>query len=243
MVTHPVNTTTSEPADALGRLRAMPLEALYAHAERRFRDGGGTEPVVAVVACDGARAVLKDYGAAQGWFARLIGPLLTRREVQALQRLDGIDGVPRLYRRIGRRALLIEYVPGRPWAEMRPDAHAYERLWQLMAAMHARGVAHCDLRAPSNTLVDEAGNPYLVDFVARVLRGHDWNLAWNWVFRQFRRADRNAFAKLKVRFAPELATAEDRERAVHRSRFALAMRSLGDVFRRLVRSFVRDVTR
>jgi len=239
-VTRPVSSTD---ADALAKLRSMPLDALYAHAEQRFRDGGGTEPVVAVVTCDGARAVLKDYGAAQGWFAYLVGPLLIRREVQALQRLDGIEGIPRLYRRIGRRAMLIEYVPGKPWADVRPDAIAYARLWHLMAAMHDRGVAHCDLRAPSNTLVDAAGNPYLVDFVARVLRGRDWNRPWNWVFRQFRRADRNAFAKLKVRFAPELATAEERERAVHRSRFALAMRSLGDFFRRLVRSFVRDAER
>lgn len=232
-------TEPSALSEAMGRLLAMPRAALLDHARDFFRRGAGTEPTVAVIEVDGARAILKDYGAVPGWFARVLGPLLIAREAQALARLDGVDGVPRLYRRLDRYGLLMEYVPARPWREGRPAPEAFTELAGLLERVHARGVAHCDLRAPSNILVDDAGRPYLVDFVARVCRGRPWNLVWNWVFAAFCRADRNALAKLKVRFAPELATEEERRRAVHRSPLARLSRAIGMGVRAFTRLFVR----
>jgi predicted unusual protein kinase regulating ubiquinone biosynthesis (AarF/ABC1/UbiB family) len=124
-------------------------------------------------------------------------------------------------------------------ARVRPPAAAFERLESLVAQMHARGVAHCDLRSPSNILVDDAGRPYLVDFVARVCRGAAWNLPWNWLFVQFCRADRNALAKLKVRFAPELASDEEQKRARHRGLLDRLARRLGAGVRAVTRLFVK----
>lgn len=203
-----------------------------------FRRGGGTEPEVVIVAIDGKRAVLKDYGRSGGWFAWLLGPLLIRREAQALERLAGLPGIPALIRRIDTRGVLMEYVPAEPWPRMQPPAQSFEKLHALVAAMHSRGVAHCDLRAPSNILVDENGQPYIVDFVARVIHGADWNSPWNWVFAKFCQADRNALAKLKVRNAPELATDREREMAEHRGFWIHAIRSTGAGLRSFTRLFV-----
>lgn len=230
---------TSSGATDLESLRALSRDALYAHAQTFYRRAGGTEPNVAVIAYGGIRAVLKDYGAAPGWFGRWLGPLLIRREVRALERLAGLPGIPALYARPDARTVLMEHLPARPWSQVRPPPAAFERLEALVAAMHARGVAHCDLRSAGNILVDESGRPYLVDFVSRVCRGARWNLPRNWLFAQFCRADRNALAKLKVRYAPEIATAEDRARARHRSFDRLARR-LGAGIRSLTRLFARS---
>lgn len=230
---------TNPERTTIDALCGLSREALYARALTYYRRGGGTEPHVAVIEYDGLRAVLKDYGASPGWFGRWLGPLLIRREVQALRCLAGIEGIPALYCRLDARAVLMEYVPAQPWSKMRPQAEAFARLERLVAAMHGRGIAHCDLRSPSNILVDDAGRPYLVDFVARIRRGPAWNLPWNWLFAKFRRADRNALAKLKVRYAPELATADERARARHRGLLDRFARRLGAGIRNLTRLFVR----
>lgn len=221
------------------RLLALDRADLFRHAETYFRHGGGTEPDVALVAVDGVHAVFKDYGAVDGWFARLLGPVLIAREAQALERLDGMAGVPSLYRRLDRYGVLMSYVPAEPLSRANAPPDAFEALDDLLADMHAHGVAHCDLRAPSNVLVAEDGRPYLVDFIARVHRGRSWNLPWNWIFRAFCCADRNALAKLKVRFAPSRATESERRRAEHRGWLARSIRAIGMGVRSLTRLFVR----
>src|SRR5699024_6354744 len=103
-------------------------EQLHAHAQCYFKAGGATEPEVALIERDGRQAILKDYGRTPGWFGRCIAPILIWREATALSRLADVRGVPRLYRRIDRRALLMEYLPARPWAQARPDDVSYARL-------------------------------------------------------------------------------------------------------------------
>lgn len=222
----------------MDRLLTLDRAGLLEHAVAYFREGGGTEPTVALVKVDGFTAVFKDYGATPGWFARVLGPLLIAREAQALARLAGMHGVPVLYRRLDSRGVLMSFVPARPWRDAAPPPRAFDDLDALLGEMHARGVAHCDLRAPSNILVDDNGNPYLVDFVARVRRGRAWNLPWNWVFSAFCRADRDALAKLKVRFAPQLASEAERQRAVHRGWLARLSRAVGMGIRSFTRLFV-----
>lgn len=229
---------TTPQAGMEGLLR-LDRSALFEHTVDYFRRGGGTEPTVALVEVAGQFAVFKDYGAVPGWFARVLGPLLIAREAQALARLEGMAGVPVLYRRVDSHGVLMSFVPAEPWSKAQAPAHAFDDLYTLIGEMHARGVAHCDLRTAGNILLDNEGRPYLVDFVARVHRGRSWNLPWNWVFAAFCRADRDALAKLKVRFAPELATDAERERSVHRSWLARFPRALGMGIRSFTRLFVR----
>lgn len=219
-------------------LAGLSRAELHAQAQHYFKQGGATEPEVALIEYGGETAILKDYGRTPGWFGWLLAPILIWREASALERLDGLAGIPRLYRRIDARALLMECLPGTPWPRARPGDASYARLAELVAGMHARGVAHCDLRAPSNILVDDAGQPYVVDFVARVHRGRIWNLPWNWLFTQFCGADDGALLKLKMRFARHLLGEAERATAGHRGPMERLARRIGADVRRLTRFFV-----
>src|SRR5699024_2460236 len=113
-------------------------------------------------------------------------------------------------------------------------------LRELIDAMHERGVAHCDLRSPSNILVDATGQPQIVDFVARMHRGRGWNLPWNWLFRRFCGADDGALIKLKQRFARHLLTAQEQAATAHRGLGERVARRIGSDVRRLTRYFVKS---
>jgi predicted Ser/Thr protein kinase len=188
------------------------LEELHRRAQRVFRRGGGTRPEVLLVEIEGRPAVLKDYAHADPWFRRLIGPLSARREARALELLDGLTGVPRLLGRPAPDALLLEYVPGVTARELKRGAlpaEFFERFYGLVAAIHARGVAHCDLRSTGNILIGPNGQPYAVDFVAHFKQGEWWNPLTRWMFRKFCHADRTSVARLKRSLAPELLTEQE----------------------------------
>ncbi len=117
-----------------------------------------------------------------GFLARL----LLARERRALEHwersTDGAPGVPRLYR--GRACAQLDELPGagerrvrasecltREWIEGEPLplAHAlprdwFERLAELVRALHATGLCHNDLHKEQNLIVARDGWPWLVDF-------------------------------------------------------------------------------
>jgi len=213
------------------------LETLRAGAREILRHGRGSRPDVMRVPWGDGEAILKDQNACDPAFARLLGPLLAWREVRSLRRLHGVRGVPELLARPDRRAVLMSYVPAVPITRAaNADWPAFfAALEILIDAMHERGVAHCDLRSPNNTLVDEAGEPVLVDFVASVHRGSAWNPVGRWLFAMFCRVDRKAVAKLKSIVAPELVGEDERGLLVHGSAVHQAVRGLGVVIRRIAR--------
>ncbi len=221
-------------------LMAMTRAQLHAHAQRYLKSGGASAPEVALVAYGQARAVFKDYGRVTGGLIRVLAPILLWREADALARLTGLEGVPRLYRRLDARGLLMEYLPGTPWPQAQAPDTAYTRLAALIAAMHARGIAHADLRTPGNMLVGADGTPYIVDFVARVRRGRAWNRPWNWVFAQFVTVDESALAKLRARYARALLTPADREHLARPHRLDPLARWVSAYIRRLVRFLERS---
>ena len=195
------------------RLSGLSRDVLAGGALRSFRRGRGSRPDVTLVEVGGSQAVLKDHNGCDHWFGVLIGPLLVWREARALRRLDGVTGTPRLLARIDRRAVLLEYLPGIPITKA--GARAWEpffaRLQALVEEMHCAGVAHCDLRSPTNTLIGPDGRPYLVDFVASITDARGWNPVGRWIFSRFREADRDAVVKLKSIVAPELLSEGERE--------------------------------
>jgi hypothetical protein len=243
-------TTVSDTAATPGRRFRLPpdctVESLHARTIARHRTGGGSRPEVVTVNLEDLdplcpRAVLKDHGRCDRWFAFLLGPLLSAREARALCRLQGLPGIPALLGRMGSRALVMEHIPARTLRHAGNDADAdwnafFARLEALVAGMHGRGVAHCDLRSPSNVLVDDAWRPWLVDFVASVTQGGRFNPLGRWLFRRFRSADRAAVAKLKQRFAPSLMTAEDMRRLAGEGGLAWCARRIGASVRTLARA-------
>jgi hypothetical protein len=226
---------------SIPELPPLDLEALHAQTITVFREGGGSRPEVALVRFGEREAVLKDYAHSDPWFRRLIGPVSTRREAWALRRLDGVKGVPRLLARPERHALLMEYLPGRSVRQLRrtdsPPPEFFERLYELVAQIHARGLAHCDLRSRGNVLIGDDGLPYLVDFVAHFKRGQWWNPLTRWVYRKLCEADRTAVARLKRRFVPHLLT-ESENAALARDRNTPLERGS-----RVVGRTIRDLSR
>lgn len=215
----------------------MDLDTLRAGTVETIRRGGGSRPDVLRVRYGDGQAILKDQNGCDAAFARVIGPLLAHREARALDALQGLAGVPALLGRPDRRSVLMEHLPATPIARAsHSDWPAFfTALERLLDAMHDRGVAHCDLRSPDNTLVDESGKPVLVDFVASVRRTGAWNPVGRGIFRALCRVDEKAVIKLKSIVAPELIGADERELLEHGPVTHRAFRGLGIGIRKLTR--------
>lgn len=221
-------------------LQELSLKELRGRATKTFRQGGGSRPDVLLIGSGGEQAVLKDYGQSDPWFRRLVGPLSARREARALKQLEGARGVPRLLCRVGRDALLLEYIPGTSAREVPPGGltpQFFDRFYRLVDRLHEYGVAHCDLRSQGNVLVGADGEPYVVDFAAHFRRGRSWNPVSRWMYAKFCEADRVAVARLKKSHAPELLT-EPEQQALARDRKTWLERGA-----RIIGKSVRNVSR
>jgi len=98
--------------------------------------------------------------------SRLVARALLRRERRALASLAGLAGVAALEEtRPEPESLLRSWIEGVPLcqADVLPRDF-FERLEELVRAMHARGVCHNDLHKEANVLVGADGRPALVDF-------------------------------------------------------------------------------
>jgi len=163
--------------------------------------GSRRNPDVYLVRGDPHPWVVKDFAPRGRWVRAWLGPWLLRREERAYRALAGHPAVPRLLGRLDRLALVLEYRPGqrmsRKLAGRVPPGFVAE-LEAAVADMHARGVAHLDLRHRSNVMVDEAGRPVLIDFGSAVCL-RPGGLAARWLLPLLARWDRRALAKWRVR--------------------------------------------
>jgi len=152
----------------------------------------------------GREFVIRDTSGARWWTAWL-ARRLCRREAQALARLDGLTGTPRLLS-ADRRSLRREWIEGRPMQVARPrNAAFFCAARRLLSAMHRRGIAHNDLAKEPNWLVTPTGGPALVDFQLAFVaprRGR--------IFRALAREDLRHLLKHKRSYCPERLTARER---------------------------------
>lgn len=215
------------------------LIELKAASIRSFREGGGSRPDVLLIEINGQKAILKDQGAADFMFAYLIGPILTWRESKALKKLVSVTCIPNLLCQPSSRSILMSYHESEQITRLQditPDWPVFfAKLSSAISEIHLAGVAHNDLRNPSNTLITPNGEPILVDLVAAFCQGASWNLLNQWVFNKFCFVDRSAITKIKSRCAPKLITEED----IHPEQIAgstgMALRGLGQSIRKLSR--------
>ena len=215
------------------------LEQLRDNAIQTFREGGGSRPDVLLIEVDGERAVLKDQGGADKLFAFLIGPLLNWRECKALKKLAALDCVPNLLHTPNSRSFLMSFHESEQVTRLdkyTPEWPAFfEKLQTAIKQVHASGVAHNDLRNPTNTLVTPNGDPVLVDLVACFCQGHAWNLPNQWLFKNFCQVDLSAITKIKKRVAKELITDDDIESENIAGGVGMAAKQLGQWVRRVSR--------
>lgn len=151
----------------------LPRAELFARTIEVLHRGGARNPDVLLVrARNGDPIVVKDFAPRSGLVRALLGRWLTGRELRVYERLAGLPAVPRALGRIDALALAVEYRPGRRMSRRLAGAVApgfADRLADAVRAMHARGVFHLDLRHRSNVLIDERGDPVLIDFASAVL--------------------------------------------------------------------------
>jgi RIO-like serine/threonine protein kinase len=115
----------------------------------------------------GARAVLREACGGALWGSALAARVLLARERRALERLAGpagVDGVPRVLGG-GRGWLVRSLLAGEPLHRAtRLPRDYFERLAELVRALHALGVAHNDLHKEQNLIVGPDGRPGVIDF-------------------------------------------------------------------------------
>ena len=182
-----------------------------------IRQGSWAKPDIKCVGYAGDRAVLKDFSD-KSWPVRLLGRRQVAREMRALRRLQGIAGIPRCFGEAGACGILMEPIEGEwitRWCRRKraETAPMFDRLRTLVGQIHARGVAHIDLRKRDNILITEDGRPCIIDFNASFCFDPA-GLGARFLFPILRRIDDAAVLKWKSRLAPELLT--EAESARHR---------------------------
>ncbi len=197
-----------------------------------LRSGSRARPELRRIRLEGVDAVVKDYGRRGTIFKRLLGAWLARREAAALGRAEGLPCVPRIIARPRPWTIIIDYVEATPVTSLEAphlEAAFFERLINLIVALHERGVAHGDLEHLDNILVTPDMRPAVVDFAAAVMTGSNPVAAFVWPY--VAENDFRAICKLKAWCAPELLSESERR--------TLQRRSAAEMWFRRARRYVR----
>jgi len=124
---------------------------------------------------------------------------MVRREYAVYRRLDGFRGSPRCYGLLDDRYLVLEYIEAAPLrrAVLTDRAVFFNALFEYINELHARGVAHFDLKKKDNLLVTSKGLPCLIDYGAAMIRKPGFAPLNRYLYALAERFDFNAWVKLK----------------------------------------------
>ena len=203
-----------------------------------LREHTSTRPVIWVMEEDGIRFVVKDFSRNGFWFRTIVGRFLVWRERKALKALAGIEGVPALCRVMDGPALVMEFLPGRSIENLELERKLpetfFDSLEDLVDRVHARGVAHCDLKRASNTIVGPEEAPYLIDWGASISRSEFRVFPLDLIYRRFLRDDHMSIIKLKLRHRPGAVSAREKEQYHYRGPAERAVRAVRDRLRAML---------
>jgi len=170
------------------------------------------QPNVCGYEIEGRRFVVKDFRPRPWLVRRWWGRWVLRHEWARLKRLQGIAGIPRLLGWVDDEAFAMEWIAGerlphRKQGSLEPVF--FDRLAQLVEAIHARGLSHGDLRR-KNILVDREQQPYLIDFATAFLVKPERRSGR--LFARLCEVDRLTVLKLKAYYCPDTMSDEERRR-------------------------------
>jgi hypothetical protein len=147
------------------------------------------------------------------WPWRYLGEAAIRREYAIYSLIADVPGVPRCIGLIGHKQLVLEYLEGGTFRKREHDVENWNRFFDLLLetirSIHARGVAHGDLKRKDNLIVGPGEQPFIVDFGVASVERSGWTPWSNAAYRWMRQYDYNAWVKLKTRRQREPLTAED----------------------------------
>jgi serine/threonine protein kinase len=201
-----------------------------------MRQPTNTRPIIRSVEENGFQMVIKDFSVNGFVYRNTIGRFLVWREGRAYQRLKGVKGIPVLFRKVNGLALVISKIPGKNLehlsGEERPDLDFFQKLTRLIQECHECGVAHCDLKRSANTMIDEFGKPYIVDWSTAITDSEFCVYPLTLIYRMFLKDDFKAVTKLKLRFCPESITDEERRKYAQTGGGERAIRAVRDFARK-----------
>jgi hypothetical protein len=190
---------------------------------RRIAGRNRTKADIVVYSEAGETIAVKDYSPRPWWIRNTLGRFLVRREVAAYRHADGLTGIPRFAGRRGPFALATGWLDARPLAAFAdgsvPTAR-FDRLREILASLHDRGVAVADLNYRDVLLADD-GSVHVIDFAAAWTLGRRPGPLRRKLFERLRAADLFALARLRARFSGEdadavVAATDDEVLAWHR---------------------------
>lgn len=195
---------------------------LYGKASERF-----------IIKCASGKGVL-----------RWLRSRMLRNEFAAYQRLREFDGSPRCYGLLDGKYLVLEYINGIPVrrAPISDPTRFFDRLFVFVEELHARGVAHADLKRQDNLLVVEGDTPCVVDFGMAILRKEGFAPVNHFLFRLACQFDFNAWIKLKYRKRMAEISAADRA-YYHRTLLESGLREAKRAYKRIKRLLLRPSRR
>ena len=176
-----------DPALIRSALRAGALESARPMAQ-------GNQGWLFGLAINGRRLVVKTPA---GGPAALLHRRALAREYAAYRQLDGVPGFATCHGLFDRRWLVLDELAAGPFRDSVPAPAYFDRLLQIIRAMHARGVAHGDLKRKSNLLIGPGDRPWIVDLGAAVVRRERRAPINHRLFRMLAQTDLNAWIKLK----------------------------------------------
>lgn len=224
---------------------ALPLPTFDGYRTVRVLRHGAVHKARVLEARRGEQhCVIKDLAPMHPMLRALYGRRMLEREARVLERLDGLDEVPRLVERISRDAIAIQFVGRRLLNKKmarRPQPILLQRLEDAVAALHARGVVHLDLRQRRNIIVKRDLRIRLLDFESA------WDLSSGLLRRRLlfpllARVDRAAVLKWRYQLGKD-ALSRDQRRRVKRYYVWKRVWLFKKIGRRVRRLFGNDLTR
>ncbi len=129
---------------------------------------------------------------------------MLRKEAAIYARIGELEGVPRCFGLAAGRYLVIERIEAVPFREARfaDREHYFRRLRALVGELHARGVAHGDLKKKDNLLVIDGREPCILDYGVAVLRKEGFAPLNHFLWGLAARFDINAVTKHRLGYTP-----------------------------------------
>ena len=207
-----------------------------------LRHSSNTRPVICVVEDKGVRTVVKDFRNSKFFYRNIIGRFLIWRELRAYKTLKGLKGIPLCYGAIDGLALALEEIPSLPLKKHNKDMKLsdtfFDELKDIVDNFHRRGIAHCDLKNGANVLVGRDGRPYIVDWSASISEKEFRFFPLNRIYLRFVLDDYFAIIKLKMRYAPDTLSIEEKNEYVQRSLMERGVRIIRDRLRKILKKII-----
>jgi len=124
---------------------------------------------------------------------------MLRHEYDAYKQLGEFDGVPACLGLIDNQYLVLEYIEGRTIRTKRPldENEFHDKLFNHIRTMHAKSVAHMDLKRKDNLLVTSDESPCILDFGAAVIKKKGFHPFNQYRYKIAKQFDYNAWIKHK----------------------------------------------